>query len=63
MSQPVIVTYDGYDYRVPAPDGREASAYYTDSEEDALDTLRYAWKWPEAEMEIREVDEHPGGIQ
>lgn len=60
--QPIIVTFDGDEYRVPAPDGREAGAYYTDDLDDALGTLRMIWKCPNCEMEIREVDVHPPGV-
>lgn len=38
-----VVTYDGDDYRVPHPDGREASAYYTDDKEDAIRTGSLMW--------------------
>jgi hypothetical protein len=32
------------DYRIPAPDGREASACYTDDKEDAIGTAHAMWK-------------------
>jgi len=31
-----LIAYDGIEYRVPGPDGREETAYYTDDKEDAL---------------------------
>ena len=31
------------EYQVPAPDFREASAYYTDDRRDAVDTLTAMW--------------------
>ncbi len=39
MKRVVITNTDG-EYRVPGPDGREATAYYTDDRADAIATCR-----------------------
>ena len=43
---PLRVTISKCDgeYRVPAPDGREAGAYYTDDRRDAADTALAMWQ-------------------
>ena len=57
----IIVTYDGYDYRVPAPNGGEEGAYYTDDREDVVGTIRnYMYEGQENRViEIKPVKEHP----
>ena len=32
-----VVAFSGEEYRVPGPDGREATAYYTDDKEELFD--------------------------
>ena len=62
VNRVVTITYsrDWGDYRVPAPDGREVSAYYTDDLEDAVGTACSQWMWgPSAVCRVRKVDEHP----
>jgi len=54
----ITVTFDHYDYRVPAPDGREAAAYYTDWKDDVRDTAKQMWG-EEVNVRFRTVDEHP----
>lgn len=62
MTDTIIITKDDYDeFRVPGPDGREATAYYTDSKEDAKLT---AGRMYGAGVTIRfkRVEEHPEGL-
>jgi hypothetical protein len=47
----ITITHDGYDYRVPGPDGREETAYYTDDRDDACDTARVMY--PDNDLNIR----------
>jgi len=58
----ITITNDGYDYRVPAPDGREESAYYTDNKQDAIDTARgrFMYNCRDLKIRFRTVEEHPG---
>ena len=45
MKTTVKINHDAWDeYRVPAPDGTEAGAYYTDDKEDAVGTARHMYK-------------------
>jgi len=57
----VVITVDtDNEYRVPAPDGREAGAYYTDDKDDALDTALLLWKGARAVIfKIKKVGVHP----
>lgn len=55
----VTATFDGYDIRVPAPDKREASAYYTDDKDDARGNANRMWG-EEVNLKFRKVLEHPG---
>lgn len=58
-----ITLDDNSEYRVPAPDGREAGAYYTDDKEDAVGTARLLYKDLPGEyvFRTRRVAEHPEG--
>ena len=58
----ITITHDDYDYRVPARDGREAGAYYTDDREDAIGTARHMWG-ADVAISWRKVGAvgHPGG--
>lgn len=58
MRKLVITLCDG-EYRVPGPDGREATAYYTDDKGDALVTC--ADMHGAARVVVRSVDQHPEG--
>lgn len=40
----IYIRFDGYEYRVPGPDKTEAQAYYTDSKEDAIATMKEMYK-------------------
>ncbi len=45
MTRTVKIKFDGQEYRVPAVDGKEEGAYYTDDREDALGTAKnFIWK-------------------
>ena len=55
----VIIKYDGAEYRVPGPDGREATAYYTEWEDDAIGTAKLMYKNKDIEIEIKRVKELP----
>lgn len=57
----IAITYDGDDYRVPSPDGREEGAYYTGDIQDAIDTGRMFYKGMALDLDfvINEVHEHP----
>lgn len=58
----IVITRDVYDeYRVPAPDGQEAGAYYTDDKQDAIDTLQ-AMHGQGARYRIKRVTEHREGV-
>ena len=55
----VRITFDGYDYRVPHPDGGEDPSYYTGDRDDARDTARVMWADPTIHIVFDRVDEHP----
>lgn len=57
----ITITLDRWndEYRVPGIKNREASAYYTSDEEDAINTCKAMHG--ECTIKIRKVDEHPEG--
>ena len=57
MSKQVTIRYSVSlgEYRVPAPDRREESSYYTDSKEDALGTARHMWREHDVTFTVRRV--------
>ena len=57
----LAVTFDGYDFRVPAPDGSEAGSYYTDDKHDAVATARDMYRDPTITPRFYSVDQHPEG--
>ena len=63
----ITLSSDWGDYRVPDPSGREAPAYYTDDEDDAVATADLMWVGAGAcdqlEVRIRKVDAHPEGTK
>lgn len=44
LAKRVMIKFDGDEYRVPHPAGTEASAYYTDCRQDALETFYVMWE-------------------
>lgn len=61
MRRTITITHDGYDFRVPAPDGTEAGAYYTDNHQDARDTALAMYPYDdELTFRFRRRDDHPG---
>lgn len=48
------------EYRVPAPDGREEGASYTDDKQDAIDTAKAMYKGKEIKIAFRTVAEFVG---
>lgn len=59
----VTITKDSNgEFRVPAPDKREASAYYTDDKEDAIGTAEnFMYKGQNITIKFRSVVDHPEG--
>lgn len=45
------------EYRVPAKDGKEAGAYYTDDKQDAIDTAKMMYKDTELTVKFRTVSD------
>lgn len=60
----VTITKDMNDeYRVPGPDGREATAYYTDDRQDAKGTaINFMYKGQDIQVRFKTVEEHPEGL-
>jgi len=56
----ITITHDGYDFKVPGPDGREATTYYADDRQDALDTARHQYG-QDIVVRFKKVLEHPEG--
>lgn len=55
----VTIAFDGDEYRVPGPDGREATAYYTNDKEDAIGTARHMYAPQIIRVKIKRVEIHP----
>lgn len=52
----ITIRFDGDTFRVPAPDGDEKNAYYTEEEKDALNHFRELWKeFPLARVRVFRV--------
>lgn len=55
-----IEKYNG-EYRIPAPDGYEDGAAYTDDKEDAISTAKTMYKNPDLKITFRSVSSFEGG--
>ena len=57
----IIKRDENMEYRVPAPDGREAGAYYTDDKDDAIGTVNYMYKGVKVLIQFRNVSGYHNG--
>lgn len=52
----LIITKTDGEYRVPGPDGREETAYYTDDRKDAIGTAVVMYKSRDINIRFRTID-------
>jgi len=59
-AETVTITYDGYEYKVPAPDGKESHEYHTDDKQDAIKVATKMYD-TDAVFNIKIIAANPSG--